>query len=142
MAQQKRIQLGTMRLWVRALASLSELRIWCCHELWCSLQTRLGSHVAVAVAVASTCSSNSTPSLGTSTCCECGPNPPPHPAKKQVTQEGLITTEPEGAVFNLFGLGWVGLGLVCFRNVPDYNPPWKGAAILKGTKNIWRPKSC
>ena len=25
-------------------------RIWCCHELWCGLQTRLGSHVAVALA--------------------------------------------------------------------------------------------
>ena len=23
------------------------LRIWCCHELWCRLQTRLGSCVAV-----------------------------------------------------------------------------------------------
>ena len=33
MAQQKRIQLGTMRVWVRSLASLSGLRIWCCHEL-------------------------------------------------------------------------------------------------------------
>ena len=30
-----------MRFGVRSLASLSELRIWCCHELWCRLQMRL-----------------------------------------------------------------------------------------------------
>ena len=41
--------------------------------LWCRLQTRLGSHVAVAVAWASSYSSDSTPSLGTSICHECGP---------------------------------------------------------------------
>ena len=38
----KRIRLGTMRLWVRSLASLSELKIWHCYELWCRLQTLLG----------------------------------------------------------------------------------------------------
>ena len=49
MAQQKRIRLGTMRLQVRPLASLSGLRIrWCC-ELWRRLPTRLRSCVAVAV---------------------------------------------------------------------------------------------
>jgi len=69
-AQQKRIQLGTMRWQVRSLASLSGLRIQCCRELWCRLQARLrsGIAVAVAVAVAGGYSSNSTPSLGTSTC--------------------------------------------------------------------------
>ena len=41
-AQQKWIRLETMRLWVWSLASLSGLRIWHCHELWCRLQTRLG----------------------------------------------------------------------------------------------------
>ena len=30
-----------MRLWVQSLASLSGLRIWCCRELWCRLQTWL-----------------------------------------------------------------------------------------------------
>ena len=45
--QQKWIQLGTVRLRVRSLASLSGLRIRCCHELWCRLQTRLRSGVAV-----------------------------------------------------------------------------------------------
>ena len=47
--QWKRIQLGTMRLQVQSLASLSGLRIRCCRELWCRLQTRLRSGIAVAV---------------------------------------------------------------------------------------------
>ena len=33
----------------QSLASLSGLRIWCFRELWCSLQTQLGSHIAVAL---------------------------------------------------------------------------------------------
>ena len=37
-------------LWVRSLALLSGSRIRCCRELWCRLQTQLGSCVAVAVA--------------------------------------------------------------------------------------------
>ena len=49
MAQQKRIQLGTMRLWVRSLTSLSGLRIQHCPELWYRSQTRLRSGVAVAL---------------------------------------------------------------------------------------------
>ena len=49
-AQWKQIQLGNMRLWVQSLALLSRLRIWHCRELWCRLQMRLGSHIAVAVA--------------------------------------------------------------------------------------------
>ena len=48
-AQQKRIQLGTMRLRVQSLVSLSGLRIWCCRELWRSSQMWLGSGIAVAV---------------------------------------------------------------------------------------------
>ena len=64
MAQQKRIQLGTMRLQVRSLASRSGLRIWHCHKLWCRLQTWLRSCVAVAMVQASSYSSNQTPSLG------------------------------------------------------------------------------
>ena len=38
-----------MRLWIRSLALLSELRIQRCRELWCRLQKRLGSRVAVAL---------------------------------------------------------------------------------------------
>ena len=48
--QQKGIRLGTMRLRVRSLASLSGLRLQHCHELWYRLQTQLRSSVAVAVA--------------------------------------------------------------------------------------------
>ena len=41
---------GNMRFQVWSLAfSISGLRIRCCHELWCRLQTWLRSHVAVAV---------------------------------------------------------------------------------------------
>ena len=38
-----------MRMQVQSLASVSELRIWHCSELWCRWQTQLGSQVAVAV---------------------------------------------------------------------------------------------
>ena len=48
-AQQKRIQLETMSLWVPSLALLSGLRILHCHELWCRSQMQLGSGIAVAV---------------------------------------------------------------------------------------------
>ena len=54
-----------MRTCVRSLALLIGLRIWCYHELWCRLQIRLRSCVAVAVAQVGSCSSNQTPSLGT-----------------------------------------------------------------------------
>ena len=71
-AQQK--QTVFMRMWVRTLASLSGLRIRCCHELWCGSEMQLGSGIAVAVVQASSSSSNLTPSLGTSVCCRCGLN--------------------------------------------------------------------
>ena len=47
--QWKQIQLGTVRLWVRSLASLSGLRIWFCCELWCRLQMWLKPVIVVAV---------------------------------------------------------------------------------------------
>ena len=68
-----RSRLGTMRMQVRSLASLSELRIWHCRELWCRLQMWPGSSIAVAVVQDSSCGSDSTPSLETSICCRCGP---------------------------------------------------------------------
>ena len=46
----QRIRLGTMRLRVRSLALLSGLMIRHCRELWCRLQMRLGSCIAVALA--------------------------------------------------------------------------------------------
>ena len=48
-AQQKQIQLASLRTWVQSLASLSGLGIRRCHELWYSLQRQLGSCVAAAV---------------------------------------------------------------------------------------------
>ena len=49
MMQWKQSKVGTMRLRVWSLVSLSGLRIWHCCELWCKLQMRLRSGVAVAV---------------------------------------------------------------------------------------------
>ena len=49
MAQQKQIQLGTMRLWVQSLALLSGLRIQHCRELLCRSQMWLRSGIAVAL---------------------------------------------------------------------------------------------
>ena len=72
-AQQKRTRLASMRMQVRSLALLSGLRIWSCHKLWRSSQTRLGSCVAMAVMQAGSCSSDLTPSRGTSICCGCRP---------------------------------------------------------------------
>ena len=83
MAQQKQIQLGTMRFQVRSLASISGLRIQCCRELWCRSQTWLGSDVAVAVVEAHSYSSNWTPSLGTSTCLGCSPKKQKKKKKKK-----------------------------------------------------------
>ena len=47
-AQWKWIQLASMRMWVPSLASLSGSRIQHCLELWCRLQTQLGSCIAMA----------------------------------------------------------------------------------------------
>ena len=49
MVQWKRIQLGTVRLQVRSLASLSGLRVRSCLELWCRSQMLLRSGVAMAL---------------------------------------------------------------------------------------------
>ena len=38
-----------MKMQIQSLALLSGLRIWHCRQLWCRLQTRLRSHVAVAL---------------------------------------------------------------------------------------------
>ena len=97
MVQQKRIHLGTMRLWVWSLALLSGFRIQCFHELWCRLQTWLGSGVAMAVMKASSYSSNSTPSLGTSICRGCGPKKTKDKKKKKRERE-IEFTEVEKVV--------------------------------------------
>ena len=61
------------RKWVRSLASITGLRIWCCCKPQRRLQTWLASGVAVAVVQVGSCSSDSTLSLGTSICRECSP---------------------------------------------------------------------
>ena len=72
MAQQKPIRRLSIRTRVRSLAaSLRGSRIRHCRELWCRLQMRLESRVAVAVAEAGGYSADSTPNLRTSTCRKC-----------------------------------------------------------------------
>ena len=68
-----RTQLVSMRMWVRSLASLSGVRIWCCHKLQGRSRMRLRSPAAIAVAVvqAGGCSSDWTPSPGTPICPKC-----------------------------------------------------------------------
>ena len=73
MAQWKQIQLGSMRMRVQSLASLSGLRIQRCRKLWCRSQMRPRSGVAVAVVQAGSCNCDQSPSLGTSICHRCGP---------------------------------------------------------------------
>ena len=82
-AQWKQIQLGTMRLRVRSLASLSGLRIWCCHELWCKSQMWLRSGIAVALVQAGGYSSDLTPRLGSSICRGYGPKEQKQKQKKE-----------------------------------------------------------
>ena len=48
-AQQKRIQLVSMKMRVQPLGLISGSAIQHCRELWCKSQRRLGSWVAVAV---------------------------------------------------------------------------------------------
>ena len=55
----------SMRTQVQSLASLSQLRIQRCHKLWCRLQMRLGSQVAVAMVEANSWRSDLTPCLET-----------------------------------------------------------------------------
>ena len=68
-----RTRLVSVRLRVLFLASLSGLRIPCCHKLWHRSQMQLRYSVAVAVAQAEASAPIQPPSLGTSICCECSP---------------------------------------------------------------------
>ena len=72
-----------MRMWIRALASLSGLRIQHCCELWYRLQMQLRSGISVTVVKASSCSSDLTPSLGTAICYMCGPKKQKKKKKKK-----------------------------------------------------------
>ena len=79
------------RMQVRSLALLSELRLWRCHELWCRLQIRIGSCIAVTVVQASSYSSDLIPGLGTSICRRCSP-------KKQKYKEKKTSPNPKLSV--------------------------------------------
>ena len=85
-AQQKRIQLVSMRIPVQSLALLTGLRIRCCHKLW------LRSGIAVAVVQAGSCNAASTLSLGTSICCSCGPK-----KKKKIYYKVLSISQHYGS---------------------------------------------
>ena len=89
-----------MRTWVPSLASLSGLRILCCHELWCRSQAWLRSHFAVAV-VRPAAVADSTSILGTSICHKCGPKKTKRPKK----------TKPQIGTFGHLG----GLVLLMWR---------------------------
>ena len=99
-AQQKQIQLGTMRLQVQSLTSLSGLRISCFREPWCGSQTWLGSGLAVAMVEAGSCSPNETPSLGTSMCRGCSPK---KKSKKQTKKESYRLCVREHPVIHANG---------------------------------------
>ena len=73
MAQQKRIRLGTMRLWVRALALLRGRESGV--AVSCGVGRRRGSDPALLWLWCrpGSYSSDCTPSLGTSICLGCGP---------------------------------------------------------------------
>ena len=76
-----------MRMLVQALVLISGLSIQHCHELWCMLQTWLGSGIAVAEAYSGSCSSNLTLSLGTSISHRCGPKK----KQKQTTKKDYLS---------------------------------------------------
>ena len=89
-AQQKQIQLASMRSQVQSLVSLSGLRIQHCCELWCRSQTWLRSGVTIAVVQASGYSSDSTPSLGTYICCGCSLRKTKDQKKKNCRVSGQV----------------------------------------------------
>ena len=96
---------------VRSLVLLSGLRIWHWCELWCRLQTRLTS--GVAVAGASRCCSDSTPSLGTPICHGCGPKKQnKNKQKKLVFKTPCNRTPQEHAKISC---SWVLLSVWCLR---------------------------
>ena len=80
--QWKQICLGTMRLQVQSLASLSGLRIWPCCELCCRSQPQLGSMLLWLWCRPASVAPIMTPSLGTSI--RCGWSPKKKKKKKCV----------------------------------------------------------
>ena len=82
----QRNQLASMRMRVQSPALLSGLRIRHCPELWCRLQTRLGSCVAMAEVYAGGYSSDWTSSLGISICHWCSPKKDKKTRKKKISK--------------------------------------------------------
>ena len=118
MAQRKQSQLGTVRLQVPSLDSLSGLRIQRCRALWCRSQTWLGYGIAVALVQAGSNSSDWTPSLGTFMCLRCGPKRTKEKKKKaKIYQKSLQ----------------LGIGTTQKLNVPHYLKPSEG---LEGRINL------
>ena len=72
----------SVRRWVQSLASLSWLKIWCCHKQRHRWQMRLRSG---GCGIGLSYGSDSTPSLGTSICCRGGPK---KKEKKKKKKEG------------------------------------------------------
>ena len=114
-AQWKRIWLVSMRVQVWSLGSLSGLRIWHCHKLWCRSQTRLGSGITVAVEYAGGCTSDVTPSPGTSICLRHGPKK----AKKR-----------KSVVLNRKSLTWISLVVHRVRDLVSLQ--WLGSLLWRG----------
>ena len=73
------------------------LRIQCCHELWCMLQTWLKYCVTVAVVLGSRYSSVLTPSLGTSICREWGSKKDTHTHTKDARFPAIWPMPPFSA---------------------------------------------
>ena len=102
MTQRKWIQLASMRMQVRSLASSNGLRIQHCYELCCRSQMRLGFCVVVTVVKASSCSSNSTLSLGTTTCCGYSPK-----KKRRKKRKASFSTLPGNLECHVYTQDWV-----------------------------------
>ena len=103
-----------MRMQVQCLALLSGLRILPYCELWCRLQTKLGSGIAVAAVQAGSYSSDSTPSLGTSICRGFSPKKTLKKKKRRRRRgkhKSLITSNR--APWLISGLVWGKPGALC-----------------------------
>ena len=101
---------------VPSLALVSGLGIWCCRELWCSLQTRLRS--GVAVAQAGGFGSDPTPSLGTSIRFGCGTK---HKRKKKSAEAPLTPTGPAHRRLEAPSLGPATSSVLGKQRAPE---PW------------------